>query len=415
MSSLSSIFGGNRKQKEHQTPTVKEFYESRARRISVFRWICLLLTVLFVIYGFLVHGSELTEDNFRYMLKFLSFEEETEADPNSTVRFDFSDDNQGAIYKGDYVVLNENGISVYGKNSEKVFSFSFRMDNPRLAVSAENIFAYDLGGNEIRMFNSYSQIARLALNYPVYGFSACDAGQFAIITAEKNYRTAIYVYDQYARQTYKRLLSDSYADYVALAPDGSGFLTLGHYSEGGYLVSFLQSYSVKDTEPTLSLTFSGEMPLQVSWLSENEFSVLTNTTLRVYKVGTEEPSATLSLEDITLEGCSVSKGKILLTSAVSGLSGGTNLKVLDSNLQEVYASYYDGAVEQKTIIGDNIYILTISEITQISLTTKQAATYPVDHTVVGILEDSSGNPIIFEKGAAIPLSAYTAAVSSESE
>ena len=186
-----SFFSGRKRNNAGQTPTVQEFYESRARRISVFRWILILLATLFIVYGFLIHGSELTMDNFRYMLKFLSFTETDHSMTGELVRFDYAEDNRGSIYKGDIVVLNGSGISVYSQDAEKVFSFAFRMDNPRLVTTEDSIFAYDLGGKEVRIFNSYSQIARITLDYPIYGFSAVSNAGLAIVTSEKNYRTAI--------------------------------------------------------------------------------------------------------------------------------------------------------------------------------------------------------------------------------
>ena len=208
--SAFSIFTDRKKQKKNtETPTVEQYYEKKARRVSHLRYICLLLTVLFVVYGFAAHGDVLTAENFRYMLKFLDL---TEVDVSETaeVRYDYGESNRGALFKGDLAVLNTDGLTVYSREAgtvgNKMFSESFRMEDPRLVATTQNIFAYDLGGNEVRMFNSYSQLARLSMDYPIYGFSAVDSGHFAVITAEKNYRTAIYVYDAYARQIYKRLL-----------------------------------------------------------------------------------------------------------------------------------------------------------------------------------------------------------------
>ena len=407
MAGFSLLSGRKLNRSDRETPTVREFYESRARKISFFRWAILLLTVLFAVYGFLVHGTELTMDNFRYMLKFLSFTETDSATSSELFHYDYADDNQGALYKGDLVVLNGNGISVYSKDAEKVFSFSFRMDNPRLVSSGDSLYAYDLGGTEIRIFNSYSQIARIGLDYPIYGFSASPSGSFAVVTAEKNYRSAVYVYDQYARQTYKRLLSDTYADYVALDDAGSSFILLGHYSEGGYLVSFLQTYSIRQEEPTTSVTFTGEMPLKTGWLSAGRYMVLTGEALRVYEAGSSEPYAALDLDPSSLEGCTLSHGRILLTTAVSSLSGGSVLSVYDDYIREQLSVRFDGAIDFKTIVGDCVYVLTVGQLTQIRLTDQSAVRYPVSQDAVCVLENASGEPIVFEKRKAALLSTYT--------
>ncbi len=407
-----SFFSGRKRNNAGQTPTVQEFYESRARRISVFRWILILLATLFIVYGFLIHGSELTMDNFRYMLKFLSFTETDHSMTGELVRFDYAEDNRGSIYKGDIVVLNGSGISVYSQDAEKVFSFAFRMDNPRLVTTEDSIFAYDLGGKEVRIFNSYSQIARITLDYPIYGFSAVSNAGFAIITSEKNYRTAIYVYDQYARQTYRRLLSETYADYVALREDGKAFALLGHYSQGGYLVSFLQTYSVSREDPVVSVSFTGEMPLKVAWLDGGKLMAMTGSALRVYDPDASEPSVSLSLDGMALEGCTVSHGKILLSASVSGLSGGSVLQVLNERLEELLKMQFEGAIDQKTLIGDTVYVMTVGEIREISMTEPKEKVYPVSQDAVCILENASGQPVVFEKKLAALLSSYSAEPSS---
>ena len=70
--SAFSVFSDHRKRKKNmQTPTVEQYYRDRAKRLSRVRYLCLLLCAAFLLYGFAVHGEELTAENFRYMLKFL--------------------------------------------------------------------------------------------------------------------------------------------------------------------------------------------------------------------------------------------------------------------------------------------------------------------------------------------------------
>lgn len=401
--SAFSVFSDRKKRKKNtQTPTVEQYYENRARRLSHVRYTCLLLTVLFVVYGFAVHGEELTPENFRYMLKFVDLTEEDDVTEANTVRFDYASGNIGGIYKGDVVVLNGDGLSLYGWDAEKLFSVSFRMESPRLAISPQSIFAYDLGGSEVRIFNSYSQYARLALNYPIYGFSTCDSGAFAVITSEKNYRTAICVYDPNARQIYKRLLSDTYIDQIALSPDGSEFLALGHYAQGGDLITLLQRYSITDEEPIFSVSYAGELPLRVEYLSEERFAVLTGNALRCYEVGAEEPIGSLPLNDTSLQGCTFSDGRVLLTFSDSGLSGGTVLQIYgsDASLQASYR--YEGAINDKMILQDSLCVLTMEKVTVTPLSGGDPTVYEIGKDALQLLCDDD-ELILFEKGDAYRL------------
>lgn len=401
--SAFSVFSDRKKRKKNtQTPTVEQYYENRARRLSHVRYTCLLLTVLFVVYGFAVHGDELTPENFRYMLKFVDLTEEDDVTEANTVRFDYASGNIGGLYKGDVVVLNGDGLSLYGWDAEKLFSVSFRMESPRLAISPQSIFAYDLGGSEVRIFNSYSQYARLSMSYPIYGFSTCDAGAFALITSEKNYRTAICVYDSNARQVYKRLLSNIYVDQIALSPDGSEFLALGHYAQGGDLITVLQRYSLSDEEPIFTVTYAGELPLRVGYLSGERFAVLTGSALRCYAVGTEEPAGVLALNNTSLQGCTFSGGRVLLTFSDSGLSGGTVLQIYgdDASLQASYR--YEGAVNDKMILSDSLCVLTMGEVTVAPLSGGEPTVYEIGKDALQLLSDDMVL-VLFEKSDAYRL------------
>lgn len=401
--SAFSVFSDRKKRKKNtQTPTVEQYYENRARRLSHVRYTCLLLTVLFVVYGFAVHGDELTPENFRYMLKFVDLTEEDDVTEANTVRFDYASGNIGGLYKGDVVVLNGDGLSLYGWDAEKLFSVSFRMESPRLAISPQSIFAYDLGGSEVRIFNSYSQYARLSMSYPIYGFSTCDAGAFALITSEKNYRTAICVYDSNARQVYKRLLSNIYVDQIALSPDGSEFLALGHYAQGGDLITVLQRYSLSDEEPIFTVTYAGELPLRVGYLSGERFAVLTGSALRCYAVGAEEPAGVLALNNTSLQGCTFSGGRVLLTFSDSGLSGGTVLQIYgdDASLQASYR--YEGAVNDKMILSDSLCVLTMGEVTVTPLSGGEPTVYEIGKDALQLLSDDMVL-VLFEKSDAYRL------------
>ena len=402
MSAFSVFSDRSKRKKNTQTLSVEQYYENRARRLSHVRYACLLLIVLFVLYGFAVHGEELTPENFRYMLKFVDLTEEDDVTEANTVRFDYSSGNIGGIFKGDVAVLNGDGLSLYGWDAEKLFSVSFRMESPRLAVTPQSIFAYDLGGSEVRIFNSYSQYARLTMGYPIYGFAACETGAFAVITSEKNYRTAVCVYDTNARQVYKRLLSDTYVDQIALSPDGSEFLALGHYAQAGDLITVLQRYSLSDEEPLFTATYSGELPLRVAYLSDQRFAVLTGSALRCYETDNADPVGTLSLDNTSLQGCNFSEGRILLTFSDSGLSGGTILRVYgdDASLQGTYR--YEGAVNDKMILQGSLCVLTMGEVTVTPLSGGEPTVYEIGKDALQLLHDGE-TLILFEKSDAYRL------------
>ena len=73
---------------------------------------------------------------------------------------------------------------------------------------------------------------------------------------------------------------------------------------------------------------------------------------------------------------------------------------------------FEGAIDQKTLIGDTVYVMTVGEIREISMTEPKEKVYPVSQDAVCILENASGQPVVFEKKLAALLSSYSAEPSS---
>ncbi len=406
--SAFSVFSDHRKRKKNmQTPTVEQYYRDRAKRLSRVRYLCLLLCAAFLLYGFAAHGEELTAENFRYMLKFLDITEEDDEVEANTVRFDYAAGNLGGLFRGDVAVLNTDGLALYGWDAEQLFSASFRLESPRMTVTSQSIFVYDLGNPDVRLFNSYEEYAHVTTEYPVYALSANDSGCFAVATSEKNYRSVIYVYDSYAQRIYTRRLSDLYVDQLALSPDGKSFLALGHFAQGGDLVAVLQRYSLTDEEPVFTASYAGELPLRTDYLSDGRFAVLTDGALRCYDVGAEDPVGSVSLEDASLRGCDFSGGRVLLTFYDAGLSGGTVLRVYgeDADVQGEYR--FEGAVTDKRMLGDALCVLTVGEVTVLPLSGGEPTVYTVGEDALQLLDDS-GTLVLFEKSDAYRLIDETA-------
>lgn len=77
-------------------PSREAYYETIARRISFAKYALILLSVCFAAFAFTFYGDELTIENFRYMLKFVSFDPVTVGSDGSRVVYDYDAGNLGA-------------------------------------------------------------------------------------------------------------------------------------------------------------------------------------------------------------------------------------------------------------------------------------------------------------------------------
>lgn len=397
MGAFSGFIEKSSKKNKQETPTVAAHYNKLARRASLLRYAVLVFVIIFAVYSFSFHGSEITIDNFEYMMKFLNVDEAAETHVGSILAFDGSKGNRGLIYKGDLAVLNENGLTVSGWDGEIILRETFTFDHPKMIENGINIFCYDLGGKELRIFNSYSQLAKIPFDYPVYGVSASKNGEFAVVSSAKGYRSAVYVYDKDFRIRYSRLFGDKYVDCAAISPDGQEFVTAAHFSKSGNLATQISKFNINSENVLSSQEFVGEIPLGIYYTDEG-YCLLTTDALRVFDSDDNCISETSFAERELLSG-KVYGSRTLVNYGMDGLSGGTEAVVyrLDGSVE--FSRQFDTSLTDAIVCGDRLYALSPGVLSEYDITNGSENIYFIP-TSYSALVDDGGKLILFSENQA---------------
>ena len=385
MSAFSLFKDKKSKQNKQETPTVEAHYIKLARRASLLRYTVLVLVVLFAVYSFSFHSNEITMDNFEYMMKFLNVGEEDETHENSLIAFDGSKGNRGLIYKGDLAILNENGLTVTGWDGDIILRETFTFDHPKMIENGINIFCYDLGGKELRIFNSYSQLQKTSYDYPVYWVSAAASGEYAVVSSAKGYRSAVYVYDKEFRIRYSRLFGDKYVDFVAISPNGQEFVTAAHYSTNGNLVTRISKFSITSDQALFTQEFIGEIPLGI-YYTENGYCLLTTDKMRRLNQENEIISVTDLTSRRLLSG-KVFGNRTLVNYALEGLSGGTETVIYGESGGEEFTKSFETSLSDTLICGDTLYTLSPGVLTVCNMANGEEKTYSVPTSYSSLVAD----------------------------
>lgn len=363
------------KKNKKETPTVETHYTKLARKASFLRYTVLIFVVLFAVYSFSFHSSEITVENFDYMMKFLNVGEEEDARLGSLIAFDGSVGNRGLIYKGDLAILNENGLTVSGWDGDVILREVFTYDHPKMTENNLHLFCYDLGGKELRIFNSYSQLAKLNFDYPIHWISASASGDFAVASSAKGYRSAVYVYDKEFRIRYTRLFSDKYVNFVAVSPDGKEFITAAHFSKNGNLVTQISKFRVTEENAIFTQEFIGEIPLGI-YYTEGGYCLLTTDNMRYFSSDNENVS-TVSFEGLELLSGRVYGTASLVNFGLEGLSGGTQSIVYRPDGSVKYRATFDTALSDAVLCGDMLYALSPGTLTECNVLTGEKNVFEI--------------------------------------
>ncbi len=385
MGAFSGFRDRNSKKNRRETPTVEAHYTKLARHASLARYAVLIFAVVFSVYSFSFHGSDITIDNFEYMMKFLNVGEDSETHAGSLIAFDGSKGNRGLVYKGDLAVLNENGLTISGWDGEVMLRETFTFDHPKMIENGINIFCYDLGGKEVRIFNSYSQLAKMPFDYPVYWVSAAKSGEYAIVSSAKGYRSAVYVYDKDFRIKYTRLFGNEYVDFAAISPDGQEFLTASHFSQDGNLVTQVSKFSIHSEDVQSALKFVGEIPLGI-YYTDNGYCLLTTDALRVFDNDDGRISEVLFGEKELLSG-RVFGNRTLVNYKLDGLSGGTESVVYRPDGSVEFSRTFDTSLTDSIICGDRLYALSPGVLYECDITTGEENIYYIPTSYSALVAD----------------------------
>lgn len=397
MGAFSWFKDKNTKKNKQETPTVESHYIKLARKASFLRYTVLLFIVLFGVYSFSFHSSEITVDNFDYMMKFLNVGEDEEALKGSTINFDGSTGNRGIIYKGDLAVLNENGLTVTGWDGEVILRDGFSFDHPKMIENGKNIFCYDVGGKEVRIFNSYSRLARVTFDYPIHYVDASANGEYCVVSSAKGYRSAVYVYDAEFRFRYSRLFSDKYVNFAAMSPNGQEFIVAAQYSKNGNLATQVSKFSLTSENAIFEREFIGEIPLGI-YYTENGFRLLTTDSLRSFDANNEIVSE-ISLNERNLLSGKVFGTRALINYGLEGLSGGTETVIYREDGSVEYTVKFDTALSDAMICENTLYTLSPGVLTVCDITSGEALKYSVPTSYSALVRDENSIILVSDNKA----------------
>lgn len=367
--SAFSIFTDKKKiRKSTSVPTVEEYYLKLARRTTLVKFICIILIASFVLFSFSGYKDELTIENFRYMLKFVDFGAKSVQEASSVIYFDSDTTNKGGLLRGDLAVLNTSGLMVYNFNGDRLLKSDFIYDHPKMVSNSKNLIICDIGGNELQVFSSpYSPTYTEKYAYPIYGLDTNESGKFIVLSSAKSYRSAFFVYDEFFRVIYHSYFGDKYIDCASISPDGKEVVALLHYSKNGELKTLLSKYSLDNDQAAVFQTeFNDELPLQIKYMSDGSYAVITSEALRFFS-SNDVITGEIFFKEKSILGYEFSNNYAIITYNTLGLSVGTELDIYAKDGSLVSVKSFEGSLLDKKVDDDTLYVLSHGLITTIDL------------------------------------------------
>lgn len=282
-----------------ETPPLKQdgYWGRVATRFLLLKRIFVIALILFAVFFILCFSRAFTYDSLFSFVKDLQSVGDFIPSDYQTVSATYREGAEIALsYRGSIAFVNTKGIEIYSPDGGRLLDIEEEFASPRAMASRKYLLVYDHGGSKLTVTNAYAElfdeefrnmprynskgeeIGRIDLQ--ILGASLADSGHFAVITTSNraNQLSLVWLYDNNFNliQCFGR---GSATLGVALSPNGSRVAILGADAQGGEPLAKVDIFSLGTTEPDESIALQGEVPLSISFVTNQSIALLTNETL----------------------------------------------------------------------------------------------------------------------------------------
>ncbi len=396
--SVFSVFTGKKKANNE----TQIHYKRYATAFMLTKYLCLILALVLLLYGFTFLTEEISMDNFRYLLSFITSDEK-DVSEYKTIYYDNDADNDFAIVRGDLAVVNSGGSAVYSMSgNRRSVDTTLRMDHPIAMSSAKQFFVYDIGGTELVVKSSLETVTKLGFEYPIWALDVADNGVYAVASAEKDSRSTVFVYDEKNREFYKCAHGTLYTVSVALSSDAKKMLVAGVKSENGDFITTVRLYALDKEAVESELSVVGEYPQKICFRRGGGFILMTNKSCRFYDKNnglvSEVVYGTEGISSFALNG-----DGFIRESNGTALSAAETLRYYDADGKLLLEKSFENGVKHSleedgylfAVSGESLYVIRISD--------GAVRACPVPSDTLETMPVEAGKALVLTKGSAYAL------------
>ena len=253
------------------------YYEGVSSAFRYAKFITLTLAVVFVILTLSFFREDVSIENFQYMLKYITNEEDTLI-TTQKLHYPTSDSKALDLFNGDFVSAGTGGISLYDTNGSSVLQIDEVYSSPYFSIGNKYGLCYDLSGHSYVIFSTFAKLYSQKLEYPISGAVMTDKGSYVVMTSDREYKTVFNVYNQ-DYELSSKVYKDEYT--FAFDFDGKMLAYASATASDSRFLCELNILKVNTDSEAVKCSYYDEFPIAVKYMSGN-LVLLTDKYLRFY-------------------------------------------------------------------------------------------------------------------------------------
>lgn len=268
------------------------------------------------------------------------------------------------IMRKGMIRYSKDGMAMTDKSGNLIWSQTYEMASPAIAVSDPYVAVGDIGANMIYIFNEYGQLGRINTDVPIQEIQISAKGVIAAVLSDSaaNY---INLYDKQGNvlgSIKASLQNTGYPLTVALSSDATRLLVSYMCLDGSTVKSRVISYDFSDTqsEHVVDTLDFEELCPKVEFLENNKAVLFGEKSFALYNTETKEIIAQQTFEnEIASVFCSDQKIGFIFKN--SDENGQYYMEIYNKAGKKNASAYFDFDYEGINVYGDEIVLYNSQE------------------------------------------------------
>ena len=195
----------------------------------------------------------------------------------------------GAVYQaetlgGSFVVLGEEGCTVFSNGGGRLNTVGTGYARPALAAGGNSFVLYNRSGSELRVESRTRELYTRQTEGHIYLCALSYRGELAVVTDDVRKLALLTIYDANRNEllTWSTTTAEGVPLRMDFSPDGTQLAIAAVTAQDGQMVTNLYLLNLRAGEPQLLASEPGSTPLALTWCSNDRLLAVCDTHAALY-------------------------------------------------------------------------------------------------------------------------------------
>ena len=389
-----------------------KYYTRIAAKFRICKYATIVLLLVISMVMMTVFSSDITAENFQYLIKDLDFSGLTSSGSFDSIVYNGGNDSQFAIYREELAVVSNGQTSLYSASGASSFSKTNIFYSPALLTSDKYMLVYDKGNTSCSysVYNSFAELKSEKLDYPITGAALSDNGAYAIITRDDTYRGVVRMFDR-DFNLLTEIKKDKYVISGDITDTGNQLVLASVYDENGDYVTELMTVQAGDDHALSTVTVKGVMPMKIRYLDNANIAVLYTDRVALYS-STLEFISEIPFGSVPSIRADIGESLICSVYNKTVIGNDKTVNIYDCSGNLIFTYDCAGELAELSCYQKKVYLLFEDSVMMLDTENDEVKVCEAEPNAIDIVFTEAGLPLVCYAGKAVPV-AFAEAESSD--